>query len=92
VNVGDLVKYAGGDRFSDSVKEGHLVTFPDISAVALWRRGIYAFLIADGPLGMILPAEMAKLVASGLLTSNGEITALGHAIGEPETSLKREAA
>jgi hypothetical protein len=41
---------------------------------------------------MILPAEMAKLVASGLLTSNGEITALGHAIGEPETSLKRKAA
>jgi hypothetical protein len=92
-NVEDLVNIQKG-KDSDSIIEGHTLPlkFPDTAAVSLWRRNVYAFLMADGPVGMILPAEVAKLVESGLLAANGEITALGHAIGADTSSLKQEAA
>jgi hypothetical protein len=92
------LSYVGDREVRDLVIEGQktpstLLKFPDTTAVSLWRGSLYKFLTQDdGPLGMILPAEMAKLVASGLIASNGEITALGHAIGADTSSLKREAA
>ena len=71
-----------------------MVKLPDATAVASWRHNVYPFLVADGPLCGIHPSDMPALVDSGLLSADGEITALGHAIGAPATSttLKQEAA